>query len=331
MSTSLNSTTQGASSKPGAKPKDMVLVLVGVGAFAIIAATLFLTALALQRGSREDSPEKFADIADRLFEQPAVFGEQATQVEDGKLIAALRMNQRAMAEIANSTHELSSIASNHAKTLEMCRAIMDPEVAKGSGPSAGLLGLAVVRAVGGAAVGSSDMLGRGANDGLDELMKSVSVAESIAHVNRRTQATRWELAGLAPKYSGTPSSETLIDARFVVLPADPPRIFVPVRPERIDATRVVLTNVSGHDLQNVLVVLSVSYRQQGAKSREQLIWLRNWKSSEKRVATLPATGTGWLDDEYADPSNVALTVYSSRESASRTSFSAVLEHRSEQR
>ncbi len=291
------------------------------------AVLIFVVAIgqqAVMEANRSDSPELFADLADGLLDQPDIAGHEIPDLDTAQLIGALRHNQRIMEDLAGSTLTLAPIAESHVKNIAAIREIIDPEIAKGPTPSMGLFAVAVVRAVGGAALGSPGMVQEGTNEGLDEVKKGVGVRDAITSALQRVRASQWELGLRASQFSSAHSQGHLLTAKFTTLPAEPFKLFGDSLPARIDPSHVMLTNSSGVELHNVLVVMTIRPAKVGAKAWRQVVWLRSWPVDQVRRAKLKPE-LPWYEVDMPTPASADITVWTRDRSSAEESFKASIE------
>lgn len=331
MPTNIEATTVAAkhqqSGASGSRQRTSIWLAMGcVGASAFALVVLILSVLVgrviLKEVRREDSVERFAELADGLLDQPQVLGDSPASISPELAIAALRQNQRVMEDLAANTRQLSNIADGHAQTIRALRGYVDPALSADARPSVGLLAVAAVRAIGGGAFGAPTMIHQGLDDGLNEVQKAVKVYDALVTAGRRTRASQWELTILARQFSAPPKPGLLITASFTTLPADPLTLFGPSRPARIDPSHVLLKNTSGVSLSNVMVVMEIRPRDREISPRQQVCWVREWPADQTRAA-LVFVDFSVFAPMPPEPESVSLVVWSRDSSGSSEKFEAI--------
>jgi hypothetical protein len=271
-----------------------------VGALAVAGASavVWMGSRAWDMARREDTPERYAELATLLSQPTLSEGEVADRLSLAEQAVALRAYESRLRESAGACRELSQFATAQLDAIEAAHHLQQSQ------PAFEELAAGIAYTALGLYTQSDELTKEGGTAAIDGLADAVAFVKRLKEIQVAAHSNVLQFAiDAPPRFSGAAAPRPFIAAAF-----RPKAGVFSFRDTKADT--VTLTNGSGGDLHDCVVVV----RLKGASGEtfSNVHFVPVWRAGAKRIAEYES---GWFGRTVDDPVSVTVTAWS-REASS---------------
>lgn len=269
--------------------------LLGLGTAIVVALISIAWGViwAIDVANREDTPERYADLAELLAQPLIKEGQVADRLSLAEQEAALRRYEACLQKSRSECRDLARYAQANLNVLAAARELQKEQ------PAIENLFAGIARTALGVAVQSTELVESGGASTIDRLEGVAGFVRRIKELQVAGESNALEFAENVPaRFSGPASAKPLLGVTFL-----PPAGFLSTRKNKLDM--VTLENVCGADLHDCFVV--VRLKGKSGETFSNVHFVRNWPAGTKRFAEYD---DGLFGHTVDDPVSVTMKAWS---------------------
>lgn len=275
-----------------------LIAIAALCALCAIAGLAVVASLGSKGKRAEDSPDKFFALAEIICPPlPTSIEKAQEKPSDPELIARLKLQDRSLQKIANSSDRLSSIAESQIQAIHSFQSVMEGDASDFSNDYA----TGALWYLFGENSGNRELTNKGLLKLGETLIESRSAAEQAQkRVVDVVYANRIEIAGLANDFSGPPLDIFPLDVRYST---DTTSWFF------IDPDKIAMKNLSSKTLTNCVV--SVKLVGVNGATFQNVHFVKSWLPDETRFGVYPKGNIfGDGSQTVSDVNRVSISLWS---------------------
>lgn len=220
------------------------------------------------QATREDKPENYAFLCERLLDDVPVIGAPTIKPSQAEVEVGLQNLKAQLKHLSRRCRELSPIAEGFSDLIGRVE-----ELARNA-PQGSKIVFGLAEAILGAYSGQREHVGTGGQKALQETERGWNAIKEVENIFHQKHILAVKLAELAPQFSGPMTNQPFVTCSFA---EHTPGFF---EIEKRDFLSLV--NSSGRDLHNCVIAVRLSNAK--GESFVNLHFAQSWQKNEKRVA-----------------------------------------------